>query len=62
MDDGSKLRNGGALLCTNNFSIESLKIIKEMFYKKFNISVNYYTKSHEIYIPAKEFNKFRSLI
>lgn len=62
MDDGSKIKEGGGLLCTNAFSIESLKIIQEMFLTKFDIKVSIYEKSHQIYIPVKEFIKFAELI
>ena len=32
------------------------------FKEKFNIVVNVYDKSNELYIPSKEFVKFRNLI
>lgn len=60
MDDGS---NGtyGYKLCTNGFSLEDLKIIKEVFLEKFQIEINFH-KDNSIYIPAKYKNKFKNLI
>ena len=62
MDDGSKCKDGGAILCTNCFDMEDLLLIQQMFKEKFNIIVNIYDKSNELYIPSKEFVKFRNLI
>lgn len=64
MDDGYKCKPyGGAMLCTNAFSREELELIKQMFKDKFNIEVTLNIKSGNIvYIPSKEFPKFKKLI
>ena len=61
MDDGSKARQSGYILCTNCFSYESLLIIQEFFLEKFNIKVNIQA-SHQIYITASGKEKFKNLI
>lgn len=60
MDDGSNCTSGYKL-CTNGFSLEDLKIIKEVFLEKFQIEINFH-KDNSIYIPAKYKNKFKNLI
>lgn len=63
MDDGCKCKPyGGALLCTNCFTRDELKLIQEMFSKKFDINVTLNCTSNLVYIPTKEFPKFKNLI
>ncbi len=63
MDDGYKVKDGGAMLCTNNFTKFELEIIKDMFLKNFNIEVTLNNNvSNLVYIPFKEFPKFKKII
>ena len=64
MDDGYKCNPyGGCMLCTNSFSKHELELIKEMFEVKFSIFVTLNNKSSNlVYIPAKEYPKFKKLI
>lgn len=64
MDDGYKCKPyGGCMLCTNNFSKQELELIQKVFLEKFNISVTINNSStNMVYIPSKEYSKFKELI
>ena len=63
MDDGYNVKDGGAMLCTNNFTKSDLLLIKEMFLSNFNLEVTINNSaSNLVYIPVKEFSKFKEII
>lgn len=57
--DGSKLSNGGLILCTDNFSVEDVIRLINVFYIKWDIPVrlHFYDKKPRIYIPRKVVEK-----
>ena len=61
MDDGSKPKYGGYLLCTMNFSDSDLNIIQEFFKQKFDINT-IIRKDKSLYIKADSKEKFKELI
>lgn len=61
MDDGSKPKYGGYLLCTMNFSNSDLNIIQEFFKQKFDINTTV-RKDKSLYIKANSKEKFKELI
>lgn len=64
MDDGYKCKPyGGCMLCTNSFTRVELELIQKMFKEKFNINVNLNCECDNlVYVPSKEFPKFKALI
>ncbi len=64
MDDGYKCKPyGGCMLCTNCFTRDELKMIQQMLKEKFDINATINCESSNlVYIPSKEFPKFKSLI
>ena len=64
MDDGAKCKPyGGAILCTNCFTIEELKVMQVVLKNNFDLNVTLNIKSaNMIYIPSSEFPKFKKII
>ena len=61
MDDGSKPKYGGYLLCTMNFSQKDISIIQEFFKNKFEINTTI-RKDKSLYIKADSKEKFKLLV
>jgi len=65
MDDGSLKSNCKAYyICTDSFKLKDLKRIEKIFNEKYKITMNYHKKgnNYRIYIPRKEYEKFKNLI
>lgn len=65
MDDGSLKSNCKAyILCTDSFKLDDLKRIGEIFKNKYDIKISFHKQrlNYRIYIPRKEYNKFKNLI
>lgn len=61
MDDGSKPKYGGYILCTNCFSRSELELIQNFFLDKFNIKTTI-RKNNILYIKAESKNLFKNLV
>lgn len=62
MDDGSKVKDGGFIYCTNAFSIDSLNLLNNMLKDKFNLQSRIWEKSHELYISKNSTDTFCNLV
>lgn len=65
MDSGSLKSNCKAyILCTDSFKLDDLKRIGEIFKNKYDIKISFHKQrlNYRIYIPRKEYNKFKNLI
>ena len=65
MDDGSLKSNCWSYyLCTDNFSLDELKIIRLVFKEKYDIGITFHKQrlNYRIYIPRSEAEKFYNLI
>lgn len=70
MDDGSKKSNAEAgYLCTESFELRDLKRVEGILKKRYDISISFHktgknrkTEGYRIYIPVKEFKKFKLII
>lgn len=64
MDDGYKCKPyGGCILCTNCFPREDLEILKKVLKDNFNIiATSNIKKDNVLYIPSKEFPKFKEVV
>lgn len=65
MDHGSLKSNCSSYyLCTDNFKLNELKLVKEVFKQKYNIDINFHKKrlNYRVYIGTRESKKFYNLI
>lgn len=62
MDDGSKVKDGGFIYCTNAFSMDSLNLLNNMLNNKFNLQSKIWEKSHELYISRNSSDTFCNLV
>lgn len=59
-----KLNYKSYILCTDSYKLNELKRIEELFKNKYNIKISFLKKRfiYRIYIPKKEYIKFKNLI
>ena len=62
MDDGSKVKDGGFIYCTNAFSMDSLNLLNNMLNNKFNLQSKIWEKSHELYISRNSSDTFCNIV
>jgi hypothetical protein len=65
MDDGSKKSNCLAYyLCTDCFTLEEVKLLGEVLFKKYQIQVSYHKQreNYRIYVPTTYYLLFHNLI
>lgn len=69
MDDGSLKKVGSkfrtSILCTDSFSLEDIKLLRNIFQTNFGIHISIYTNrpnQYRIYIPKSYYNLFKEII
>ena len=66
MDDGSLKSNTSAyIFCTDSFSLEELKILKELFITKYNVYPSFHKQrkgQYRLYIPQKYFATLKNIM
>ena len=62
MDDGSRHKDGGYILCTNSYSEESLFNIQKVLKEKFNVDTSIFKSCNEIYVLKNSRDIFQNLI
>lgn len=62
MDDGSKVKDGGFIFCTNAFSMDSLNLLNNMLKDKFKLQSKIWEASHELYISKNSTETFCNLV
>jgi len=66
MDDGSLKSNTSAyIFCTDSFSLDELKILKELFITKYNVYPSFHKQrkgQYRLYIPRKYFETLKEIM
>lgn len=64
MDDGTKAGNSGYYLCTNNFTLEEVEILRSLLLKDLEIisMIHYNNGKPILYIPKSNIKKFNSTV
>lgn len=62
MDDGSKVKDGGFIFCTNAFSMDSLNLLNNMLKDKFKLQSKIWEASHGLYVSKNSTETFCNLV
>lgn len=64
MDDGQYVARGGLTLCTDNFTLDQVNVLKDVLERKFGLTCTLHNKNENkrIYISGKSLPKLRELV
>lgn len=64
MDDGQYVARGGLTLCTDNFTLSEVNVLKEVLERKFDLTCTLHNKkgNKRIYISGRSLPKLRKLV